>query len=344
MQVEKEDINKILQAITDDYLELILLPTEKCNFRCVYCYEDFSIGKMKPHIVEGIKNLIINRINLGLKNLRISWFGGEPLLAKNIVLEISEFVTNLVKQNPHLSYESAMTTNGYLLDTSLLKLLVNLGIKDFQISIDGTMDVHNKTRLRADGSGTFTSIWDNLISAKNTDIPFQVMLRIHVTPDNLTDLPDLIDLINKDFANDKRFRVFFKAIEDLGGPNSKSFEVLHRKNRTQIMEELYARVDKTMLIEKIESRKPYICYASQANSFLIRATGGVGKCTVALNDDRNDIGHILPNGQLSLKNEKFAPWVRGLTTLNLNNLACPLFGLPKNEAVLGKHQIPISVV
>lgn len=29
-------------SLRNDVLHLILLPTEQCNFRCTYCYEDFS--------------------------------------------------------------------------------------------------------------------------------------------------------------------------------------------------------------------------------------------------------------------------------------------------------------
>jgi hypothetical protein len=37
---------QIAEAISPRIQELILLPTEKCNFRCTYCYEDFDLGKM----------------------------------------------------------------------------------------------------------------------------------------------------------------------------------------------------------------------------------------------------------------------------------------------------------
>jgi len=31
------------RSLSPRHQELILLPTEKCNFRCTYCYEDFVI-------------------------------------------------------------------------------------------------------------------------------------------------------------------------------------------------------------------------------------------------------------------------------------------------------------
>lgn len=43
-------------------LHLIILPTENCNFRCIYCYESFKKGKIKKEVVRGIKNFIYHRI------------------------------------------------------------------------------------------------------------------------------------------------------------------------------------------------------------------------------------------------------------------------------------------
>ena len=65
----------IAEALSPRILSLILLPTEKCNFRCTYCYEDFAIGRMQPSVVRGIKALITHRVP-HLDRLNISWFGG----------------------------------------------------------------------------------------------------------------------------------------------------------------------------------------------------------------------------------------------------------------------------
>jgi uncharacterized protein len=147
---------KLLSLITNRHLELIIFPTEQCNFRCTYCYEEFLIGKMKAGVVDGIKKLIMRRADK-LDSLKISWFGGEPLAAKNIVFEISEFIQKLLVDYPNLKYMSDMTTNAYQLDEKTLHKLVALGINNFQISLDGTEDIHNKTRLRIDGAGNLIS-------------------------------------------------------------------------------------------------------------------------------------------------------------------------------------------
>ena len=70
---------QLAASVRADRLQLILLPTEQCNFRCTYCYEDFAIGRMTPEVVSGVKNLIDRRAD-GLSHLQLSWFGGEPTL------------------------------------------------------------------------------------------------------------------------------------------------------------------------------------------------------------------------------------------------------------------------
>jgi len=50
-----------LRHFRSNYLNLIILPTEACNFRCTYCYETFENKKMPRPVVTGIKSLIDRR-------------------------------------------------------------------------------------------------------------------------------------------------------------------------------------------------------------------------------------------------------------------------------------------
>ncbi|MFF7227919.1 hypothetical protein [Streptomyces sioyaensis] len=54
---------ELVAALTDRTLHLIILPTEQCNFRCTYCYEDFSVGRMGPETVQGVKRLLDRRLD-----------------------------------------------------------------------------------------------------------------------------------------------------------------------------------------------------------------------------------------------------------------------------------------
>lgn len=71
------------------------------------------------------------------------------------------------------------------------------------------------------------------------------------------------------------------------------------------------------------SREGFICYASKANSFLIRSDGRIGKCTVALNDERNNIGRLHDDGSMDVDSHKISPWLRGIKRLDPHVLSCP---------------------
>jgi len=50
-------------------LNLILMPFENCNFRCIYCYEEFKRNRMSRDVIEGILNLVHKESNCGLNSM-----------------------------------------------------------------------------------------------------------------------------------------------------------------------------------------------------------------------------------------------------------------------------------
>lgn len=314
---------KILTTLDNRRLELFLFPTEQCNFRCTYCYEDFEIGRMKPDIILGIKNLIKNRAE-ELEYLRISWFGGEPLMAVNIVEEINSFVLELFSHKKDFIFHSDMTTNAYLLNLNTAEKIINVGVTDFQISIDGIEEIHNQTRKRADGKGTFETIWKNLLNLKSLSQNFHVMLRVHYTPKNLMKLPELIKMLNSDFSDDTRFSVIFKSVGRYGGENDENITPVSREDEIIVENNLNTKMLKANLINKDNKSSDFqICYAAKPNAYAIRANGKINKCTVALSDEKNDIGSINIDGTFELNHQKHSHWIKGVFTKDSNILECP---------------------
>jgi len=320
MNFNNESLENILLSINPSFLNLIIFPTEHCNFRCTYCYEDYKIGRMKPQVVSGIKNLLHNR-HKTLKSLQISWFGGEPLLAKDTVYEISEEILALQEQNPDLNYGANITTNGYFLTKDVAEKLINHGISSYQISLDGDRELHNTSRMSCNGDGSFDVIMSNLLAMKEIEAEFLLIIRIHYQKSNFVKLKSLIDVLNSKFGGDLRFQFYFKSVDRLGGKNDENIESLSPIKKTEIEAYLKNCVSDSRQIQTLSNQ--YICYASKPNSFAIRANGRIAKCTVALDDERNDIGYIQEDGKLCLFQEKLKPWIRGLETLDRKMLACP---------------------
>jgi uncharacterized protein len=317
--------SKMLSLLSNHFLELIIFPTEQCNFRCIYCYEDFAIGKMKTLTIFAIKNLIKHRLP-ELDVLKISWFGGEPLVAKDIIYDVAQFIQNQQKKYPRLKYISGMTTNAYTLNLHTLQKLITSGITDFQISLDGTSETHDQSRVRLNGGKSFDVIWKNLLQAKSTTLGFNFLLRLHLTTSNYDSIKKLIDKIKLEL-NDPRFKIFLKPIENLGGPNADKFKAIDRSLQAQQITTLHTLIGSDFL-KTLSDKVPYVCYAAQPNSLIIRANGTIAKCTVALNDERNKIGKINADGSITVDNVKLSLWTRGIKSQNLTQLACPYNLLP----------------
>ena len=360
---------QIASVISRRFQELIILPTEKCNFRCTYCYEDFKIGKMSV-VTQRALELFVERRAPGLEKLVFSWFGGEPLVAHDVVLRLARFADRICDAQG-VQFSGGLTTNGFLLTRSLFEDLLSCKQDFFQITLDGWGKTHDQVRKFADGRGTFDTIWKNLEAMKSVKGHFEVVLRIHVRRDNIEALPVLMRKVAGTFGDDNRFRMDFEHVRDLGGAGGASvkqpvhLKELHEVEKrlrqiyreelrklngvvdsiavdvgavTEIQEEEnLALLKQKMAGESAGSRRasdialgqPYICYAAKANSLLIRANGRVGKCTVALSDERNDIGHIKPDGSFEIFNEKLKPWMRGLSNLDEEALTCPLKDMHK---------------
>jgi uncharacterized protein len=319
LTLTKDQKSKILnKVLTDKLFELIVMPTEKCNFRCTYCYEDYALGRMSSDTIMALKNLILSRIN-GLEMFHLSWFGGEPLLNLSAVKDLTSYSKELCEING-TKFVSSATTNGHFLDRDVLRDLTQIGVSSYQISLDGPKEIHDKTRLLANGSGTFDKIWVNLLSALNSEYNFKIKLRIHFDAETHKFILDFVDVLRKTFLHDDRFEINFKPISRLGGVNDHKIKILSKEDMDSVTKGLYSAAGIT-LDESNEST--YVCYASRANSLLVRADGRIGKCTTALYDERNTIGKLLPDGKLFIDKDKFSPWLRGIVNFDLEALSCP---------------------
>ena len=149
-------------------------------------------------------------------------------------------------------------------------------------------------------------------------------------------LSSLIEKCNQTFSGDSRIKFYFKAVERLGGRNDARIEPLYENEKAGIKSFLDSQVQNPQqVVTAYNADQPYVCYAAKPNSLMIRANGRIGKCTVALNDQRNDIGTINPAGEL-LINDKLQLWLAGLETMNLQTLACPFSKLNEQQTMNNK--------
>jgi len=319
----------LFASLRNDRLELRLLPTEQCNFRCTYCYETFEHKKMRPGVIAGIKALISRRA-ASLSELHIDWFGGEPMLTPDIIADVSRHARKEATAHG-FAYTGAMTTNGYFLDAAGFRHCLDHGINDLQISFDGDRALHDKSRVLGSGAGTFERIWSNVVAMKPVKDDFSVLFRLHYTAENWRQVAEFGRKVHDNFGDDPRFHVFFKGIIPLGGPNDAAITRLTPKQDAEIRRSLW----NASGFSQGGGASEKVCYAAMANSLVVRSTGRLAKCTVALSSDFNDIGELTEDGDVVVDQSKFQRWIAPVVEQRWSIVACPLEWVAR-QAMAGK--------
>jgi uncharacterized protein len=295
-----------------DVLELILLASEDCNFRCDYCYEDFARGTMLPSVRDGVKKLV-ERKAPHLRHLTVGWFGGEPLYGFQAMEDLGPFFIEMAEKYS-LGFQSHITTNGYLLTPDVAEKLLAWNVTNYQITVDGMREQHDRKRPARDGSGTFDTIISNLIELKKRPEMFRVRIRVNYDKENHPYLEELLLLLEKEFAGDDRFMVAFHGVGKWGGPNDKNLEVCGVDEMKVVKERLRnSAKDKGFrpvgTLRDLNSLGKNVCYAARPYNFIVGADGKLMKCTIDLDkEDRNIVGQLTPDGDMIINADNLALW------------------------------------
>jgi len=120
-----------------NFLKLHVLITNRCNFTCGMCS---IIHNGKSTLSESqVRSLIADADELGFDEVEIS--GGEPYYLPYFKPVIEDYAGKI---KPTVK----ICTNGYSLDRALIDRLAGRKRLHFQVSFDGTGDVHNAIRVQ----------------------------------------------------------------------------------------------------------------------------------------------------------------------------------------------------
>lgn len=167
------------------HIGFTLAPTLECNFRCIYCYEKGceKKGTMSKEVQDAIVNYVERRATT-IGNLSITWYGGEPLLALDIIENLTERFLDICSRNK-INYSAGIVTNGYLLNKKNLDRLVKCKVNHCQVTIDGDRETHNQRRPHYLGVDTYDTIIQNACEASKF---FPISIRVNIDKKNMNGL------------------------------------------------------------------------------------------------------------------------------------------------------------
>jgi uncharacterized protein len=173
-----------------------------CNLKCSYCFaeEGEYKGCRKTMNAVTAKKAIdfVIRNSGSRKNIEIDLFGGEPLMAMDVIKETVKYAREQEKIfNKVIRF--TMTTNSTLLNDEIIRYIdENMG--NIVLSIDGRKEVNDKVRVRADGTGSYDAILPKIKKmVENRDKTKQYYVRGTFTRQNLDFFQDIKHLADLGF-------------------------------------------------------------------------------------------------------------------------------------------------
>lgn len=268
--------NRLKSKFIKDKLLMTVAPTLKCNFRCPYCYEQGveQVGTMSEEVQSQLMDFIEKRIS-DIKNFDLTWIGGEPLLAIDVIDSLTEKILSLCKKYD-VNYKASMVSNGYLLNEDIIQRLKKNKVESIQITLDGPPEKHNQKRIMPNGEPTFDRILENI---KKVSEEMKVAIRVNVDKHNLEQSNEVIDIILDEGLKDSVV-VYFANVEDFSGHEDTETNCISTERFSKHNMILRKKLLEAGLKTDLEypHRKGVYCGAETINNFSIDPLGYIYKC------------------------------------------------------------------
>lgn len=300
------------KKLSSQSMSLTLMMTEGCNFSCSYCNQGLIKDPKKIDQQSISKVLSYVARHEDLKNLNLSWYGGEPLLVIADVLSFSSQFKEFCEKKA-IQYLSTILTNGYLLTSDKADQLFGSGVKCAQVSMDGFATYHDNSRFPNKHTGSYEKILNNIANVlKNTGL--SVVLRVNVNKHNIDSIPLLIDDIkNRDIPCDN-FSMYFSLIYDPALSQLKdagdvgSDIIFEYEQYAQIELELLQRLDSYNINVALDIDEHMgDCLVTRHNSFAINPYGELFKCYIPISNQDFKLGDV-SDFDAAKKSDIFVKW------------------------------------
>lgn len=262
-----------------------------CNYKCWYCFENENKSsiKMTPETAIASADFIIQQLknNPTVKTLRISWFGGEPLLYIDSIEIIGNKLSEYVHDN-NIIVDSMLTTNGRFLDADTLEKLQKLGINRAQITFDGMRESYTKNKGAS--SEDFDCVIDNLCNAAE-----KIELTVRLNISDVNEAIAISDYLLSEHNLAGKIKFVLAFVRDYSMPPDKSKQsfIDYVDVHSQWIDYVYKKYGASSLhIALFPRRMNTSCGFICSDNVSIGAKGDLYKCDLSLGDDLMTVGDV----------------------------------------------------
>jgi uncharacterized protein len=213
-------------------VQVFFVPNYECNFSCTYCYQQSYTNESRP-LDKDVIDAFFRYLDTEMEGKRkyITIFGGEPLLPGRKKMENIGYILDKASAR---GIDIAVVTNGYHLK-EYIPVLEKGNIREIQVTLDGTGEIHDARRKLKNGGGTFRAIADGIDAALKKNFP--VNLRVVIDGENLKNLPDLAAFaVKKGWTGNPNFKTQLGRNYELHGCHAGKSRLY---TRLEFFEEIY---------------------------------------------------------------------------------------------------------
>ena len=160
--------------------------TDECNLRCTYCYFTHKTHKnvMSFEVArKAIYDILTESMYDSFDGVVWDFIGGEPTIEMGLIDKISDYALYKMYQLNHkwlYCYRFMIGSNGLLYDSDDVQRYINKhrGNIFVAITIDGSKEKHDLSRVKKDGSGSYDDVrriiplWQKQFGGENTKATF----------------------------------------------------------------------------------------------------------------------------------------------------------------------------
>lgn len=288
----------------DETLNISILTTLNCNFKCPYCFETHRNVKLTQNIQDAILHFIDDKLD-GKKVLHVDWYGGEPLLNKETIFSMSKKLEKMCL-NKKVLYYATITSNGFLLTEKTAKELSDVGVRAAQITIDSNREAHNTTRILLNGNPTYDVI---LSSIKSASKYMKIFIRSNVSVETM----DKMDGLLSDLKGIPNIKLSIKGIVPASYKKYDKKILSPREFSNKVIDE-YIKAESldidTALDTFLSNDFHRFCIVDSESQFIFSPDGNIVKCGESYTeDDKGIIGkYNHKNGMMEIDETKKVFW------------------------------------
>ena len=269
-------------------LSLVIAPTLDCNARCWYCYEEGVLPiTMSDDTANSIIEFVSSKIAGTDKRLKIMWFGGEPLMATEIIEKLTTAFLDLTD-----NYSALITTNGSMMTPDVVARYGDWRIKQIQVAIDGPEEITNRIKNYRDPERhNYRTTIENIKHVLRSCPEIEISLRVNFDRNNADAISKLSEELKPLLAEYKQLSIYSAPV--ICDPmNDVGCDIEHAN---RVANDFSRRVTDSKLTRSVTNRslpRPKACMLHIESSFSVDPEGNMYRCQHDLGRKEKTIGNV----------------------------------------------------